>query len=130
MNVEVLKNIVPTVIHQKIEFVTFGSESQSFSTEISWDLYMQGGDNVFNSKGRPKLSGSKLAPCIFIFMYYICTYLKRNGSLLVPCSITACGRAYSWISVYFKDRQQVITAVLPWAQLNTLYEFLSYPSYF
>ena len=30
----------------------------------------------------------------------------------------------------FKDRQQVITAVLPWAQLKTLYEFLPYPSYF
>ena len=29
-----------------------------------------------------------------------------------------------------KDRQQVITAVLPWAQLNTLYEILPYPSYF
>ena len=25
-----------------------------------------------------------------------------------------------------KDRQQVITAVLPWAQLNTLYEILPY----
>ena len=32
--------------------MTFGSECQCSSTELSWDLYVKGGHNVSNAKGR------------------------------------------------------------------------------
>ena len=32
--------------------VTLGSESKCSSTELKWDLYVKGGDNVFNARGR------------------------------------------------------------------------------
>ena len=34
------------VIHQIIELETFRFESQSSTTELSWDLYTKGGENV------------------------------------------------------------------------------------
>ena len=52
VNFEFLKITTPTIFHQRFEPGTFGSESQCSSTELSWDLYVKGGDNVFNAKGR------------------------------------------------------------------------------
>ena len=47
----------PTVFHQRFELGTLGSESQCSSTELSWDLYVKGGDNVVNAEGRPNEIG-------------------------------------------------------------------------
>ena len=33
--------------------LNWGYESHYSSTELTWDLYVKGGDNVFNAKGRP-----------------------------------------------------------------------------
>ena len=52
MNLEFLKITAPTVFHKRFEPGTLGSESQCSSTEPRWDLYVEGGDNVFNAKGR------------------------------------------------------------------------------
>ena len=43
-----LKVTAPT-LHQTFEPETLESESQCSSTELSWDLYVKGGDNVFNA---------------------------------------------------------------------------------
>ena len=42
----------PSLFHQRLELGTLGCESDCSSTELSWDLYVKGGDNVFNAKGR------------------------------------------------------------------------------
>ena len=52
MNLDVLKITAPMVFHQRFEPGTLGSESQCSSTELSLDLYVKGGVNVFNAKGR------------------------------------------------------------------------------
>ena len=52
MNFEFLKITAPTVFQQRFEAGTLGSESKCSSTELSWDLYAKGGDNVLNAKGR------------------------------------------------------------------------------
>ena len=52
VNLEFLKITAPTLFHQRFELGTFGSESLCSSTELSWDLYVKGGDNLFNAKGR------------------------------------------------------------------------------
>ena len=45
VNFEFLKITAPAVFHQRFEPGTFGFESQCSSTEVSWDLYVKGGDN-------------------------------------------------------------------------------------
>ena len=62
MNFEFLKITVPTVFHQRFEPGTLGSESQCSSTELSWYLYVKGGDNVFNAKGRANEIGQSWCP--------------------------------------------------------------------
>ena len=57
MNFEFLKITAPTVFHQRFELGTLGSESQSFFSELSWNLYVKGGDNVVNAEGRPNEIG-------------------------------------------------------------------------
>ena len=52
MNSDFLKITAPSLFHQRLELGTLGSESDYSSTELSWDLYVKGGDNVFNAKGR------------------------------------------------------------------------------
>ena len=52
MNFEFLKITAPTVFHHRFELGTLESESQCSSTELRWDLYFKGGDNVFNAKDR------------------------------------------------------------------------------
>ena len=52
VNFEFLKITAPTLFHQRFEPGTFRSESQYFSTEPSWDLYVNGGGNVFNPRGK------------------------------------------------------------------------------
>ena len=52
MNFEFLKITEPTIFHKRFETGTLQSESQCSSTELSWDLYTKGGDNVFNAKGK------------------------------------------------------------------------------
>ena len=47
MNFEFLKITAPMVFHQVFEPETL--ESHCSSTELSWDLYVKGGDNVFNT---------------------------------------------------------------------------------
>ena len=41
---------------------TLGSESECSSTELSWDLYVKGWDNVFNVKGRANEIGQSWCP--------------------------------------------------------------------
>ena len=62
MNFEFLKITAPTVFHQRFEPGTLGSESQCCSTEPSWDLYVIGGDNEFNAKGRANKIGQSWCP--------------------------------------------------------------------
>ena len=57
MNFELLKITSHTVFHQRFELGTIGSEIQGSSTELSWDLYVKGGDNVVNAEGRPNEIG-------------------------------------------------------------------------
>ena len=52
VNFEFLKITAPRVFHQRFELGTLGSESQYASTELNWDFYVKGGDNVLNAKGR------------------------------------------------------------------------------
>ena len=52
----------PTLFHQRFEPGTLRSESQCFSTELSWDLYVKGEDNVFNAKGRVNETGQRWCP--------------------------------------------------------------------
>ena len=54
MNLEFLKITSPTVFYQRFELGTLGSETQCSSTEVSWELYVKGGDNVFNATGPMK----------------------------------------------------------------------------
>ena len=49
VNFEFLKITAPTLFHQIFEQGTLGSESQCSSTELSWDLYVKGWDNVFKA---------------------------------------------------------------------------------
>ena len=51
VNFEYLEITAPTVFNQRFELGTLGSESQCSSAEPSWNLYVKGGDNVFNAKG-------------------------------------------------------------------------------
>ena len=57
MNFEFLKSTAPTAVHQRFELGTSGSESQCSSIELSWDLYVKCGDNIFNAEGRPNEIG-------------------------------------------------------------------------
>ena len=52
VNFEFLKITAPTVFHQRFELGTLGSESQYSSTELNWNFYVKGGDNVLNARGR------------------------------------------------------------------------------
>ena len=52
VNSEFLKSTAPRIFHQRFEMGTLGSESQYSSTELGWDLYVKGGDNVLDAKGR------------------------------------------------------------------------------
>ena len=47
MKFEFLKITPHIVVHQIFELQTFGLEIQCSSTELSWDLYVKGVDNVF-----------------------------------------------------------------------------------
>ena len=49
VNFEFLKITAPTVFHQRFEQGTLGSESQCSFTELSRDMHVKGGDNVFNA---------------------------------------------------------------------------------
>ena len=51
VKLDVLKITAPMGFHQRFEPGTLGSESQCSSTELILDLYVKGGDNVFNAKG-------------------------------------------------------------------------------
>ena len=51
VNFEFLKITAPIVFNQRFEPGTLGSESQCSSTVLSWDLYVESGDNVVNAKG-------------------------------------------------------------------------------
>ena len=62
MNFDFLKITAPTVFHNRFEPGTLGSESQCSSTELSWDLYVKGGDNVFNAKSRTNEIGQSWCP--------------------------------------------------------------------
>ena len=62
MNFEFLKITTTTDFHQRFEPWTFGSESLCSSTELSWDLYAKGGDNVFNAKGMANEIGQSWCP--------------------------------------------------------------------
>ena len=62
MNFEFLKRTTPTVFHQRFELGTLGSESECSSTELRCDLYVKGGDNVFNAKGRANEIGQSWCP--------------------------------------------------------------------
>ena len=42
--------------------MTIGSESQCSSTELIWDLYVKGGDNVFNAQSRANEIGQSWCP--------------------------------------------------------------------
>ena len=53
-----LKITAPTIFHERFEPRTLGSESQCSSTELSWDLYVKGGDNVFIAKDANELGQS------------------------------------------------------------------------
>ena len=57
-----MKITAPTVFHQRFEPGTFRSESRCSSTELNWDLYVKGGDNVFNAKGRANEIGQSWCP--------------------------------------------------------------------
>ena len=52
MNFEFLKITAPIVFNQRFEPATFGYESQCSSTVLSWDMYVKGGDHVFNATGK------------------------------------------------------------------------------
>ena len=57
-----LKITAPTVFNQIFELGTLGSKSQCSSTGLSWDMYVKGGDNVFNAKGRANEIGQRWCP--------------------------------------------------------------------
>ena len=61
MNFESLKITAPTVFHQRFESGTLGPESTVF-TELSWDMYVKGGDNEFDAKGRANEIGQSWFP--------------------------------------------------------------------
>ena len=52
----------PIVFHQRFETKTLRYESQCSSTEVSWDLYIKGGDIVFNAKGKANEIGQSWCP--------------------------------------------------------------------
>ena len=62
MNLEFLKITAPTLFHERFEPRMVGSESQCSSTVQTLDLYVKGGDNVFNDKGRANAIGQSCCP--------------------------------------------------------------------
>ena len=62
MNLEFLKITAPIVFNQRFEPGTIRSESQCSSTPPNWDLYVKGGDNVVNAKGRANEIGQSWCP--------------------------------------------------------------------
>ena len=62
MNLKFLKITAPTLFHQRLEPGTLRSESQCFSIEPSWGLYVKGGDNIVNAKGRANEIGQSWGP--------------------------------------------------------------------
>ena len=62
MNFGFVKIITPTVFHQRFEPGTLGFECKCSSTELSWDLYVKGGDNVLHAKGRANERGQSWCP--------------------------------------------------------------------
>ena len=57
-----LKISAPVVFHQRFETKTLRYESQCSSTMVSWDLYINGGDIVFNAKGKANEIGQSWCP--------------------------------------------------------------------
>ena len=53
----IFENYCTRSFHQRFEPWTLGSESQCSSTVPSWDLYVKGGDHVFNATGRANEMG-------------------------------------------------------------------------
>ena len=62
MKFEFLKISAPTIFHPRFEPWALRSESQYSFTELSWDLHVKGGDNVFNAKGRANGIGQSCCP--------------------------------------------------------------------
>ena len=48
-----------TMVHQRFEPGTSGSDSQSFSTELRWGRYFKNEDNVFNTTGNLNEMGQR-----------------------------------------------------------------------
>ena len=60
MNFEILENYCTHSFHQRFEPWTLGSESQCSSTVLRRDLYVKGGNHVFNANGRANEIGQSL----------------------------------------------------------------------
>ena len=70
VNFEFLKITARIVFNQRFEPRTLGSQSQCSSTAPSWDLYVKGGDNTFNAKGRATEIGQSWFPADLLHFSY------------------------------------------------------------
>ena len=82
MNFEILKITAPTVFHKRFEPGILESESECSSTEPSWDLYVKGGDNVFNAKGRATDIGQSWCPADLLDFPLPTTYTSQRPTIV------------------------------------------------
>ena len=100
VNLEFFNIIVPTVFHQRFKLGTNGSNSQCYSTELSWDLYVKSGDNVFTDKGRPNEIGESW--CLADHIYDLFQEMKSFSFSFIYYTPEVSSMKYCGLEVFRK----------------------------